>query len=140
MISLVTGTGPDGEEDEGVQKALPFTPITFQLHFSSMSIGGENMCCTGGHYSLASVYNSMTNQTENITTFMQKDLATVDMGYITNGGFTLRRGGAVSSDNKFMINVEVRAVIKSIGRFSQQVKQDIFSPLLPQGNIPIGLK
>ena len=51
---------------------------------------GINICCTGSIVDPFLLYDPTFLRSENLTTFMQQDSITMDLGYVRNNGFAQR--------------------------------------------------
>ena len=69
---------------------------------------GINICCTGSIVDPYKAYNPKIERNENTTTFMEKDSILMDMGKVTNGGYTFRRGFNREDDDKFRVEIMIR--------------------------------
>ena len=66
------------------------------------------MCCSGGSRAVGAIYQPTYEPTKNLRSYMQRDLVTWDLGYVTNGGYSTRRhGGGKDNDNILVLEVEV---------------------------------
>eukprot|EP00094_Tigriopus_californicus_P011496 TCALIF_11101-PA protein Name:"Protein of unknown function" AED:0.09 eAED:0.09 QI:0/0.77/0.73/0.95/0.48/0.58/46/1495/2737 len=71
--------------------------------------GGRNIPCTSAKVHLQSAYGTIFQQTSNVTTLMQRDIVTIDLGYVMNTGFTKKqKNHNASRDDRFAIEVEVQ--------------------------------
>ena len=69
---------------------------------------GINICCTGSMVDPNKVYKPKFEKNENTTSFMQKDSLLIDLGIVTNGGYTFRRGFNREDDDKFRVEIMIR--------------------------------
>lgn len=69
---------------------------------------GKNVVCMDPHIDLQRNFDTTWFQTSNVTTFMSMDTATVDLGYVTNAGFTRKWGGYKPEDDQFSVQMELQ--------------------------------
>ena len=69
--------------------------------------GAGNVLCVGPSVDLPSTYSNTIDRTDRLATFMQTDTAAADLGYVTNRGWSSRRGTYQSEDDLFMLRAEV---------------------------------
>lgn len=70
---------------------------------------GQNVLCVGKHVDLPSIYPTYFEKTPLLTTFMQKDTATTDLGSITNAGWSFKQGNYnPPDDDQFSVRVKVQ--------------------------------
>ena len=69
---------------------------------------GTNICCTGSNVDPNVVYKPKRERTENTTSFMSIDSIRMDMGLVTNGGYTFRRGFNTEDDDKFIVEIQIK--------------------------------
>ena len=61
------------------------------VRFSSVG-AGINVCCMSPHVDPYKVYSAAMDRSATLTTFMQQDSLTMNLGYVTNMGYTDRLG------------------------------------------------
>ena len=70
---------------------------------------GRNVLCVGPEVHLPSSYNTTYVQSDSLDTFMQKDYASVDMGYITNSGWSIKQSNYnPPTDDQFVVRAKVQ--------------------------------
>lgn len=76
-----------------INETLPNTdqPI-FSTRFGNETKYGGNICCTGRHLDVGGIFKPQYGASGNLTTFMQQDMVTWDLGYVRNGGYGVRSG------------------------------------------------
>ena len=68
---------------------------------------GANLCCMGANRSVGTLFNITYHRSGNLSTFMQHDLVQVDLGFVTNGGYNVRRGASKYDADLLEVEVEV---------------------------------
>ena len=61
----------------------------------------------GANRSVGSLYNITYHRSGNLSTFMQNDLLQVDLGYVANGGYNVRRGSSKYDADFLEVEVEI---------------------------------
>ena len=69
--------------------------------------GAGNVLCVGSSVDLPSTYSMTLERTDRLETFMQVDSATADLGYVTNRGWSSKRGVYESKDDLFVLSAEM---------------------------------
>ena len=69
--------------------------------------GAGNVLCVGPLLDLPSTYSTTLDRTDRLATFMQIDSATADLGYVTNRGWSSKRGAYKSEDDQFVLSAEM---------------------------------
>ena len=73
-----------------VEKNMTEAAMTIHdVRFSEANTG-INICCMTGKVDPWRSYSTRTFKSENLTSFMQEDSLMIDLGYVTNAGFTYR--------------------------------------------------
>jgi len=90
-----------------------FTPsqngrAIFTVEDARFSQIGSNICCTSAKLNISQLFNVTREATNNITTFMQKDYMSIDMGIVVNGGYTSRSDLEVPQDNQFGLDILIQ--------------------------------
>ena len=73
---------------------------------------GINVCCSGGLVDPFILYNPTFLKTENLTTFMQMDSLTMNLGYVTNKVFAFRselRPGLRSVETTYLLQARLQS-------------------------------
>lgn len=68
----------------------------------------SNICCTSSMINIKVTNGVTLSATNNVTTFMQKDYLKVDMGYVVNGHYSLRKEFELKKDSTFVVEVLVQ--------------------------------
>jgi hypothetical protein len=80
------------------------------------NVTNNNVFCTSVDTDLQRSYTTTFAQTANLTTFMQKDTITVDLGYVVNGAFSYKMKNYSADDDTFVMKVQVQlSDVKSTG-------------------------
>ena len=61
----------------------------------------------GANRSVGALYNITYHRSGNLSTFMQNDLLQVDLGYVANGGYNVRRGASKYDADFLEVEVEI---------------------------------
>ena len=70
---------------------------------------GRNVLCVGPQVHLSSSYGTTYQQSDGLDTFMQKDYASTDMGYITNSGWSIKESKYnPPTDDQFVVQARVQ--------------------------------
>lgn len=70
---------------------------------------GRNVLCVGPEVDLPSSYGTTYQQSDSVATFMQKDYASTDMGYITNSGWSIKQSNYnPPTDDQFVVRARVQ--------------------------------
>ena len=69
---------------------------------------GSSICCINSNLNVEHMFGATRSQTPNVTTFMQKDIMEIDMGYVVNGHFAERREYEIPTDSHFVVDVLVQ--------------------------------
>jgi hypothetical protein len=70
---------------------------------------GRNVLCVGPQVDLPSSYNTTFQQSDGVDTFLQKDYAATDMGYITNIGWSMKQSNYnPPTDDQFVVRARVQ--------------------------------
>ncbi len=80
------------------------------------------MLCANENIDLQKNFEPLWDQTGNVTTFMAYDTATVNLGFLTNAGFTKKWGGSHNPevDDVFSIKVQVQMSDHPLTRHGNQ--------------------
>jgi len=95
--------------DAGVA-VLHATDFRFKDYNGTLWTGERQnvLCVNPADVDLQRTYNTSFEQTANVTTFMQRDSVTVDLGYVLNTGWTLKQNVHTPSDDEFAFEAEVQ--------------------------------
>ncbi len=110
-IPFTVSFPPDSIVDMEASLLLPSADGIAVLHATDIKFDntvGKNIFCTSPPTDLQRVYGATFEKTENVTTFMQVDSITVDLGYVVNSGWTVKQGQHASTDDQFNVKVEVQ--------------------------------
>lgn len=78
------------------------------LQFDNTDSTNPNVLCTSVTNDLRRMHLEYFEQTSNLTTFMQKDAVSLDMGYIINAGHSLKQGIHSDKDDMFAIKAKLQ--------------------------------
>ena len=59
------------------------------VRFSDKDVG-INVCCFTSRINAEELYDVVTSRTDRLNSFMQKDSLTINLGNVTNTGYTVR--------------------------------------------------
>lgn len=94
---------------------LHATDVTF-------STAGANILCADASAVLRDVYETGFHRSEDLTTFMQRDVVIVDLGYIVNSGATVREGSHDPAvDDRFGIQVWFQRSDHAVTNVNQEI-------------------
>ena len=92
--------------------ALLTPSVCGQAHITVSGVrfgeSGDNICCGNSQVNLEHLYDTKVMKTDNVTTFMQTDLAIVNFTFIQNGGYTFRRGLNKYEDDILKLEFEIQ--------------------------------
>ena len=63
--------------------------ILHGVRFSDKNVG-INVCCMTSRINAKEVYDVVISKTDRLNSFMQKDSLTINLGNVTNTGYTVR--------------------------------------------------
>ena len=78
------------------------------LAFGPQPPGRGNVLCAGPEVDLPSAFDTTYLQSESVKTFMQKDYASTDMGYVTNSGWSIKQSRHNPTDDQFVVRLKVQ--------------------------------